>query len=487
MRLFLRKNLIRIHFWIVIVGVVLRVAVYMQCRCLFIDEANVARNIYERSFSGLTLPLSYEQYAPPLFLWIIKSCTLILGYGEYAYRFFPLLCGIAALALMWRTLKKYAGVYGVCYALTIIAFGTIYIRYSCELKQYGCDMVVGLALIMLALRSDIFRMKKWQFVMLWGLTGSVSIWLCMPSVFMLAGVGVYYLYLVVRARGYWQIPVLSIIGLFWLGQFWLYYLAVLKPQIQSDYLQNCHKEFFLYSMPVTVEKLDHDLNVFNKVLSAMGGKWTISICFHLLTFFAGIVWLSKKQFAPLLLVVVPLCSIIVAAMANQYALTPRLILFAMPLLLIPIAAGVQILFSTKYNSLKAFWVAVALICIINFSGFNLIYHRMENEELTESLAFVQQQKITAANVYVHNLAAPAFIYYTTIHPAHGKWSEIANAHLLNWNSNYDSLGRVLTGLSALVYSWAPEDEITSETEKLRQFHKEIMMQKVTGSRVYIYK
>src|ERR1700748_715444 len=84
---------------IIIVGVVLRLIYYFQNRCLFIDEANIARNIYERSLEGLAKPLNYEQYAPPLFLWIIKISTLLFGCSEFAFRLFPLLCGIASLFL----------------------------------------------------------------------------------------------------------------------------------------------------------------------------------------------------------------------------------------------------------------------------------------------------------------------------------------------------------------------------------------------------
>src|SRR5690606_20568037 len=87
-------------YWLVIaliaIGIILRLYVYFQNRNLIIDEANVARNIAERGFAALALPLDYAQYAPPVFLWITKFFTMLFGMGEMALRLYPLLCGIAS-------------------------------------------------------------------------------------------------------------------------------------------------------------------------------------------------------------------------------------------------------------------------------------------------------------------------------------------------------------------------------------------------------
>ena len=61
---------------VVALGIALRVAVYLQNRDISMDEANVARNLFERDFAGLLKPLFYEQFAPPVFLWIEKAVTV---------------------------------------------------------------------------------------------------------------------------------------------------------------------------------------------------------------------------------------------------------------------------------------------------------------------------------------------------------------------------------------------------------------------------
>src|ERR1043165_1516328 len=91
-----RDRVLNIICWLIVTaGVLLRLATFFHNRNLIIDEANIVRNLAERDFGGLVLPLTYEQYAPPVFLWIEKLASLLLGYGEKAMRLYPLLCGLA--------------------------------------------------------------------------------------------------------------------------------------------------------------------------------------------------------------------------------------------------------------------------------------------------------------------------------------------------------------------------------------------------------
>ena len=485
-KLFSDRNLTCLSIAIIVIGIALRVAVYFQNRCLIIDEANVARNIYERGFAALTRPLSYEQYAPPLFLWIIKCFSLSFGFSEFSLRFFSLLCGLASLWLIYKALKQYAGNSALWYSLMIFASGIIYVRYSSELKQYMCDTVVVLSLLLLALRVNIFTTPRLNFVLIWCLAGSVAIWLSMPSVFMLAGVGGYYFYQIVRERKYNLMGLIVPIAIVWLLQFAAYYFLILKPQIQSDYLQSVHKYSFLFKFPSSKYKFDNNVNVLDTVLSAMGGKWALSIVFHIITLFTGGIWLLRKHTAKALLVIIPICALYVAAATHQYALVPRIILFIMPLLLILIAAGLQVLLQTKYLALKAVWILAALICIFNFSSLYLLVKPMELEEVTKSMAFIKQHKITGEHLYVHNACAPAYTYYTTIHPKKAEWADLANAHLLQWNSNYDSLGRTFSEPSALLYGWWPVEEIAIQRAAIRNSRKETQQFIMPQTSAFIY-
>ena len=115
---------------IVLGGIVLRIALFIQNRNLIIDEANIVRNLAERGFAGLTKPLSYEQYAPPIFLWLEKLSSIAFGYGEKAMRLYSLLCGLGALLAFYKIATKLFIKAAVWLALAQFAFGRIFIEYS---------------------------------------------------------------------------------------------------------------------------------------------------------------------------------------------------------------------------------------------------------------------------------------------------------------------------------------------------------------------
>lgn len=476
----------RLCLVIVAIGILLRLVFYFQNRCLFIDEANVARNIFERSFAGLTRPLNYEQYAPPVFLWIIKCFVVLFGYGEYAFRLFPLVCGCTALWLMYRAARRYSATIAIWYPISIMATGFIYIRYSAELKQYMSDAAVTLTLLLLVMRYPITEMRAQRFFVSWASIGSVAIWLSMSSIFVLAGIGAFHVYTGHRAKKHMW-PLLACLGAVWLVQFVIYYMVMLRPQIGSGYLQECHKDHFLYLIPHTSHDLAHNMDVLVKVLAAMGGKWAIPVALHIMALIMGVVRLYKRRDASLLLLVLPILLTILAAARHQYALTPRLVLFLMPLLLLIISAGLSELLTSRYLAVRVLVVGAAFFSVYKSSAFQLLYTRMDNEEITTSMGFLQRRNIKGDKLYVHDLSRPGYIYYTTIHPDREKWRDMAGAYLLVWNSNYDSLGRAVMGTIGLLYSWASEQEIAEEQEALRRHCEVVADTVVTGSRAYVYR
>src|SRR5690606_25656480 len=115
-----KKIFAYIAYFTIALGIVFRIVIYFQNRNLIIDEANIARNIVERDFAGLAKPLYYEQYAPPIFLWITKLSTLLFGTSELAFRLFPFLCGIVGLILLYVLLKKFAANAAAWYPLFLM-------------------------------------------------------------------------------------------------------------------------------------------------------------------------------------------------------------------------------------------------------------------------------------------------------------------------------------------------------------------------------
>lgn len=251
--------LLKILPWSIIgIGLIVRIVVYFQNRNLLIDEANIVRNIYERSYAQLFAPLNYEQFAPPLFLCISKFNMTFLSSAEWALRLFPFICGLINLFLFYHLLKKANLKLSIFYPLFLFATGMIYVRYASELKQYSSDILVTQSLWLLAIKFQISKSNLLKFSILWLFVGSLSIWLSMPSVFILAAVGFYYFYEAYKLQCLKKFIPFSIVLLLWLIQFFVYYFFVLKSSTNSEYLQNEHFKFEFILNPKSIDEWKHN-------------------------------------------------------------------------------------------------------------------------------------------------------------------------------------------------------------------------------------
>lgn len=466
--------------WLIIgLGIVLRIAVYLQNRNLIIDEANVARNLYERGFIALSSSLSYEQFAPPLFLWVLKSITAIFGFSEYALRGYSLFAGIATLFLM-RNLLKEIGNRQYWYPLLLIATAYIFIRYSSELKQYMSDAMVTCALMLLALRTSITESKAGIFIFKWFLAGSVAIWLSMPSVFILAGVGVYYLLQCIRQDYNKKLLLITGVGILWLGQFLFYYFIVLQQQVNSDYLQNFHHNQFL-----DLKDWSHDWEIFSQLFTVPGGYTAIAIVFNVGLFLLGLITLLMHDKPKALLLLVPFLGLVLAAILHQYALVPRLILFILPVILVVLGYGFEMIMLVKQSFLRYIFILVALFCVVNNIRHTLTYNA-ERERITTVLTFVQENGIRGTDLYVHHGAVPGYIYYTQISPAAHKWWPLKRANTLVYFSDYAARASEIRGKTAFIYTSVAPDELQWRRQAVEKQLREIAKHEEKGGWAYIY-
>ena len=92
----------RMVYLLLFLGITLRILVLLQDHSLFLDEANVVRNVAEKTPIEFFQPLDYQQYAPPFFMAIEKGISNLLGNTEFHLRLPILLYSIVLLLLFWR-------------------------------------------------------------------------------------------------------------------------------------------------------------------------------------------------------------------------------------------------------------------------------------------------------------------------------------------------------------------------------------------------
>jgi hypothetical protein len=221
------ENLLTI--FIVGVGFAFRIRQFLFDRSLWLDEVMAAKNIINKSvLELLTQPLTLNQAAPPFFMFLVKLSVILAGVTDYTLRVIPLLFGLATILLaipLARLLWKKAPARMTFLCLVAVSPSLVY--YSTELKPYGADAFVTVA-ILAAVFWAAANPDRWQRVLCVGFVGLLGEGLSFPSVFVLGGVGLVmfvdsFLHKRRRVAFVWMA-----VGLAWIAGFVLEYALLLR-------------------------------------------------------------------------------------------------------------------------------------------------------------------------------------------------------------------------------------------------------------------
>jgi hypothetical protein len=396
-------------------------------RSLWIDEARISLNILGRSYSGLLRPLDYDQSASPGFLWLERISTSLFGVNELSLRLLPFLAGLLGLGLVYRIsrdlLPKTAPRLLV---LFWVACGPLLIYYSNEVKPYSLDMLIALLLIQGALKAVTDSQGTSSTTHSLLVLGAIAPWLSTPAVFTLAAA---LMALWVRATekraGYHRVLVLaSVWGFSAAAAYWLVY----RPASHNTYLHEYWSEVMIrLGKPGALGRIAFSLQ------DVAGGL------------FLGLpmqVWLPASEKLPLysfavlslalvglgtpivlrqeskalgLLLLTPLGLAFLASCLGIYPFGFRLLMFAVPALLILAAAGTHRLLSGFGEPAR--WIlwsfVLVVLCFVPIQrDLHDIFDRPRTH-LRPAVEFYNASVPPSEPVYVFAGALPAWIYYTT--------------------------------------------------------------------------
>lgn len=392
-------------------GTALRLTIWLQDRSLFIDEANLLRNCIELPLAGLFQNLGYHQYAPPLFCAAEKGMFAVFGVHDRAARLLPLLAGIASLLLYYRVARHYLSLHAVALSLLLLALGEPFFRYGTEAKQYATDLLTTLVLLAAALHRPSAARRPPSALLL--AVGTVSIWWSMPSVFVLAGIGAYYLAGALRAdrKRAFLVP-LALCGFAWALSFGAYYWLILRHDVHSSVLQSAHVFFEWPGLApeAWMRLLDR---VRGLGVTAAGFTFFSNIAYWT-GLLGGIYALARFRKPEYLLIVLPILCCILASMLRFYAVTERLTLFFMPLLLILLGLGWEQLLRIGKP-----WIGAALLLVVSGAALSRnpvswFFRPFEVVEVRPALEYVRDHAQPGDRVYAHPDAGPSAYHYARL-------------------------------------------------------------------------
>lgn len=359
-------------------------------RPLFLDEANVVRNLYERSYAGLFRPLSYEQYAAPLYLMVTKFLAEQLGYWETVVRVPAFAGGLMAIVGLYHAGKSMHLEYWGLLPLALLFVNPTVLQYVGEVKPYGLDL--GIAACLLAMYASK-RYRLWQ----WAVVGCIAPWFSLPSVFVLASVGITGLF----DNRRWGWPIAG-----WLISFTVLYTSVLQGSVGSDYLDTFHASYF-FPLPDSIADLRAIGEIVRRMIRLHFGFTLIALIWGGALICTGLAY-WRVRYAYLVL---PLLFSVGASVFHFYSLIDRLMLFALPGVWLAAALAAR----KGYRALgNRGGIAFLFVSLLALGGTNIYRYFLSPLRFSDGRALAE---LALTHPYrADGLARPVLDYYLRIRP-----------------------------------------------------------------------
>ncbi len=338
--------------WIIIaLGAGLRLISYFSFRSMWTDEALLALNISKHSFKELTGTLDYMQVAPIGFLWVQRVLILFLGNRDWVLRLVPLAASLVALPVFYAVARRLLGVGGTLVGLALFAISPSLVYYAAEVKPYGCDATVTLLLLLCVcnLRSNPMR----QQALILAIAGVLAMWCSFTSIYVLATIGVLLLIHEVR-RDRIRLGTLMILVL-WAANFGLVWFVSMRTSTeQQKYLLGFWKDAFA-PLPTSWAAFRWYPHALHRVLDdpvALQPAWL-----GVIILVAGVLS-APKNWTRFVLLVGPLALALGASLVRRYPFDGRLVMFAVPLFLMLMGSGMDVV--THLGCRVGIWAGVGL-------------------------------------------------------------------------------------------------------------------------------
>jgi hypothetical protein len=380
---------------IIAISIIVRIAMYIKCRSLWVDEAALAESVVNRNwFELLASPLSNNQSAPVLYVVAVKAACSVLGYSEFSLRIFSLLAFIGLLICEAVLLKKAfnLNVYKIASVVAVSALLPTYIWYSNELKPYMGDAFFAVLTVLLYLNYQQKKLNLPVLVVFYIIFMGFS----SPAVFFIGGTLLCEFITAVRNKDKKLIFSIFAAGIIIIAVFTLYYTWWIAPA--SEYM----KQYW--------DKAGSETGIAKQLLYIFSGVSRRNSNSMFLWLFVpaalcGIYSLVKSENKTASSVVLSLLFVIVASLIGKWPLSGRLWLFLPAIVLIFTPAGFDFIAKSSKTMEKIglrVVVGIIVFLLINCLSYTVgdkMY--LYKQEINPLVAYVRKNIREGEMLYVY--------------------------------------------------------------------------------------
>lgn len=410
----------RIGLVVVLVGIALRAARFLDPRPLWLDEALLALNILGRPPQMWLQPLQEGQISPVGFLGLEWVITRVGGAGEATLRFLPLLASIVALVAFARLARRLLDPGVALLATSLAALSPLLVYYGAEVKSYQFDFLC--IVLMMDVSLSLIANDSKQHWFKWALAACFASLFSIAAPFLVGGSAlVLLIFLLPRKVSVQRIAVAALPAA---SLFVLQFLTLNRVPGTVSVMQVFWADGFLpFAFPEVVIRSAHLAR--NLWVAVLTGEHVLAglpggIAATLLALsLVGVMALWRRSIPGLLLALLPVVLAALASFAKVWPLAPRLLLFAAPAVILSLAAGVAAVASaaptkTRQPLFASLSALLLLVCALG------LRHEMQRKgrfaQLPKVLSEIHNQPEHPVALYLSRDLEPACEYYLRWHP-----------------------------------------------------------------------
>ena len=379
-------------------------------------------NILRRSPIELLHPLDRVQMSPVGFLWSEWLITRLGGFSEHTLRFLPMAAGVIGLVAFARLARRLLQPLTALAATSLAALSPLLIYYSAEVKSYGFDFLCAVLLMhpTLSLAENPTR-EAW---LRWALVAAFGALFSTAAPLFVAGSAL----ALVSAAPLRRHPRawLAIVAagtpaaLIFVAQFFTIY----HSSRTTEFMQVFWTESFLdLRLPVAVTQILRTARDFwaevlfgQEMIESLPRK-TMTIL--LASSVVGLAALGTRGSVTLVLLVAPALLAGAASFAKLWPITPRLLLFVVPTILLALPQGFATLARalprvTHLPAQALLSAAVLMVAIMHLPGTLNADSRFV--DVPGALREIGQRASRDAAIYVGADLEAVCRYYLAWHP-----------------------------------------------------------------------
>lgn len=335
-------------------GFLARFFLYIRNQSLWLDEAMLAANILNKSYSDLFRGLDYIQVCPVLFSVTVKFLTEFvhsqnMWWRDLVLRILPFISGILSLPAFYILVRTvfHNNKKQILIAMFLFCANPCAIIYSAQLKQYSTELLCAIILLTLFYKIIVKNKCKSLYVAII----AIAPWISYSSLLLEAAGFTLLLFKNRKAFMYTIIPTLLSLS--------IYYFVSLKFVFAVNYVgmdvfwSNAHS-FIDFYHPLRLFIRTGELFVMTKHMAIVAGGIVLLACFINL--------ISKADVYKKMLYFLPILFTVVASYIHKYPYSARLILFLLPIFIIMVT-------TVNKRVYTVFQIVLGAITLFSLSNF----------------------------------------------------------------------------------------------------------------------